>query len=229
MNAKQKINNTCAILENMIQIENYHDKYTRMQEENNRIISEYFPKVEKILKVAKNYSVNYFNNCIPKGAIYGRMTRNLYVYIDNFQQFARANAKANHYVYIYMMDTRKESTFHKEKISVHSDWYRMFYAYIAYNNMFANKCDNVLCLKRGNSDIPKEKKSPQSNYNMSYKQVKVQNNERTKNENSEEIYINRDVNFDRYQQKIQVNDIIEKQNKYKKVVEDLRRGKCKNK
>ena len=99
---------------------------------------------------------------------------------------------------------------------------------IASKNTFNDESTGALTQSDGDG-IPKEKKSPQSNYNMSYKQVKVQNNERTKNENSEEIYINRDVNFDRYQQKIQVNDIIEKQNKYKKVVEDLRRGKCKNK
>lgn len=37
----------------------------------------------KPFKIAQDFTVQYFGICIPKNAIYGRLTKNIYIFVDD--------------------------------------------------------------------------------------------------------------------------------------------------
>ena len=97
----------------------------------------------KLLKVAKGYGTQYFNNFIPKNSIYGRLTKTIYIYCDDFAQFNSTNTLFD----VYIMDTRKKSHFDKVLIKKHSPLYNLLFAYIDYYNMYDVKVEYCLHMK----------------------------------------------------------------------------------
>lgn len=130
-------------------------------------IKNYIDISNKKLKVCKNYDTQYFNNPLPKGCIYGRPTKNLYIYVDNLWQF---NPKygLTQFV-IWVLDQRKDVHFHETVVSKYTEWYNMIYAYIAYHELFDAKVEPLLC-RIGKKP---ERKQPQTydgyNYNVPYR------------------------------------------------------------
>ena len=110
------------------------------------IILRYTDKALAKLKIAHNFSVNYFGICIPKNAVYGRVTKNLFVYITDFSQFYAGNGKTRFSVYV--LDQRKDGHFVKTIVSKHTEWYNMIYAFIAYHDHFGAKVEYQYCMNR---------------------------------------------------------------------------------
>ena len=130
-----------------------------------KIILDYTDIALSKLKIAKNFSVNYFGICIPKNAIYGRVTKNLYVYITDFMQFFPNNKRTR--FEIYVLDQRKDSRFRKTIVSKHTEWYNMIFAFIEYHNHFTEKVEYQYCINRG---LPKPmRKEPQTKTGYMYK------------------------------------------------------------
>lgn len=68
------------------------------------------------LKIASGYGTQYHNNLIPKNALYGRITKYIFVYISDFRIYTRSvkkhKEKVNQaYFKIHIMDTQKSSKF----------------------------------------------------------------------------------------------------------------------
>lgn len=100
---------------------------------------------KKYLKVANGYGTQYFGNFIPKNAIYGRLTKHIYIYCIDFKQFDIAH---NYTLFdVYMMDTRKQDKFQKVLIRKHTPLYNILYAFIDYNNMYNIKVEYCLHMK----------------------------------------------------------------------------------
>lgn len=141
---------------------------------NQNIVNNYIDKSQRIFKIARNFSVQYFGNCIPKGAVYGRPTNNLYIYIDDFGQFKpeQCNTRFN----IWILDSRStDGRFHKTTVSKHTEWYNLIFSFIEYNNLYDEKCVSVACMKRIGG-LP-QRKEAQGNtgytYTVPYKHRKV--------------------------------------------------------
>lgn len=123
------------------------------------------------LKICKQYGTNYFGNPLPKGCVYGRATKNVYVYVDNLWQF---NPKYNVTRFIiWVLDARKDSRFKEIVVSKHTDWYNMIFAFIDYNNLFDAKVEPLLCRITGQP----VRKQPQTYdghmYNVPYRHRKI--------------------------------------------------------
>ena len=103
-------------------------------------------KMFKPFKRALNFNVEYHGTCIPKNAIYGRFTKNVYVYIDDYKQFKNKPKL----VKMHIMDVRKESTFKARLVKPDNPIFEIANEYITVHNLFDMKCENVLCLKRAN-------------------------------------------------------------------------------
>lgn len=117
------------------------------------------------LKLAKSFTVNYFGICIPKNAIYGRPTRNIYIYIDNMQQFNPTHKRTRFNVHI--LDARKDAKFHKTTISKHTEWYNLIYAFIEYHDLFDTVCEYQYCINQAGGKP--ERKQPQTHTGYMYK------------------------------------------------------------
>lgn len=135
------------------------------------IINNYIDIANKKLKVCKSYGTNYLGNPLPKGCVYGRPTKNLYVYIDNLWQF-NPEYKLTRFT-IWILDQRKNTRFHKTLVSKHTEWYNMIYAFIAYHELFNSKVEPLLC-RIGKKP---ERKQPQTyegyNYNVPYRHRRI--------------------------------------------------------
>ena len=116
------------------------------------------------LKIARNFSVNYFGICIPKNSIYGRPTKNLYVYITDFEQFLPDNGRTR--FNIYVLDQRKDGKFHKVTVSKHTSWYKIIFAFINYHQHFNVKVEYQYCL---NHISKPDRKEPQTKTGYMYK------------------------------------------------------------
>lgn len=123
------------------------------------------------LKICKQYGTGYFNNPLPKGCIYGRPTKNLYIYVNNFSQF-KPEYNLTKFV-IWVMDVRSASKFKEILVSKHTEWYNMIFAFIDYHNLFDAKVEPNL-YRIGKRP---ERKQPQTytgyDYNVPYRHRKV--------------------------------------------------------
>lgn len=125
--------------------------------------SKYIDFAMSKLKIAKTFDVNYFGICIPKNAVYGRMTKNLYVYITDYAQFTDNRTRFN----IYILDKRsKDGRFHRTTISKHTEWYNIIYAFIDYHDLYDTKVEYQYCLSRISKPTRKE---PQTKTGYMYK------------------------------------------------------------
>ena len=109
----------------------------------NKIVIDNIDNANKLLKVAKGYGTQYFNNFIPKNAIYGRLTKTISIYCEDFKQFNSTQTLFN----VYIMDTRNQSNFSKVLIKKYSPLYNILYAYIDYHNMYDIKVEYCLHMK----------------------------------------------------------------------------------
>ena len=145
------------------ELRNYKKHLEEKAEARNNIINNYIDIANSKLKIAKNFSVNYFGNCIPKNAVYGRATKSLYVYVDDFQQFhpIYKNTKFT----IYILNSRKDAHFKKTIVSKHTEWYKMLYAYIEYHKLYSVKCIPVNCINRADGKPMRKEPQTKTGYN----------------------------------------------------------------
>lgn len=135
--------------------QDYKNNLLEKQEQRQKLVNKYIDIAMSKLKIAKNFSVQYFNNCIPKNAIHGKVTNNIYVYVDDFQQFhpVRKNTRFT----IWTLDKRKNSVFRRTTISKNTEWYNMIFAFIEYHKLYSVKCIPVNCTRRaGGMPLRKE-------------------------------------------------------------------------
>ena len=114
----------------------------------------------KEFKQAKGYNINYHNHCIPKNAIYGRLTKTVYVYIRDFSPFYNDDKLAR----VYIMDIKKHDNFKPFLIKRDNIIFKLAHDYVCKNNIDKNtKCENVLCMNR--SYKPTERRTNDYVYN----------------------------------------------------------------
>jgi len=152
----------------------------------NTITDNYIDKALSKLKICKQYGTGYFDNPLPKGCVYGRPTRNIYIYIDNLWQFD-PQYELTQFV-IWILDARKDTQFHKTLVSKHTEWYNMIFAFIDYHNLFNAKVEPNL-YRMGKKP---ERKQPQGyngyTYNVPYRHRKVLEWENTFTTETDAIY-----------------------------------------
>lgn len=138
------------------------------------------------LKICKCYGTNYLGNPLPKNCVYGRMTKNVYIYIDNLWQFD-TQYKLTRFV-VWKMDTRKSPKFSEVVVEKHTEWYNMFFAFIDYNDLFDTKVEPLLC----RIGAKPERKQPQTydgyNYNVPYRHRRTLEWENTFTTETDAIY-----------------------------------------
>lgn len=110
---------------------------------NKNLILDNIDNASKLLKVAKGYGTQYYNNFIPKNAIYGRLTKTVYIYCIDLKQFGTSNTLFD----IYIMDTRTNTQFSKILIKKYSPLYNLLFSYIDYNDMYDIKVEYCLHMK----------------------------------------------------------------------------------
>lgn len=126
-------------------------------------------------KIARNFSVQFYNQCIPKNAIYSRLNKNVIIYVSNYQQFKEAeNLKSK--IQIYKLDVRSNSGKFKPYIldlskNLDVALCLQLLQFIKENNLYDVKCENQLMLSRISK--PTRREIPESNYNVSYPQRKI--------------------------------------------------------
>ena len=138
------------------------------------------------LKICKQYGTGYFNNPLPKGCVYGRPTRNLYIYIDNLWQF---DPQYNFTRFIiWVLDARKDAQFHEIVVSKHTEWYNMIFAFIDYHDLFNATVEPNL----HRTGKKPERKQPQTytgyNYNVPYRHRRILEWEDTFTTETDAIY-----------------------------------------
>jgi hypothetical protein len=112
----------------------------------------------KPFKIAADFTTHYFNTCVPKNASYGRLTKNIYIFIDNYSQF-RPNMQGIDSITINVLDARKDSNFHKCIIKkyirnrktnemVQNPTFEFCYNFVAKNKLWNTKCENILRYNR---------------------------------------------------------------------------------
>lgn len=100
----------------------------------------------KPFKIAQDFTVQYFGICIPKNAIYGRLTKNIYIFVDDFRQF-RPNMH-NCTISIHLLDIRKDSKFKKYIVKDSNIIFKLCYDFIAKNKLWDTICENNLCYRK---------------------------------------------------------------------------------
>lgn len=116
-----------------------------------------YNEMYKPFKIATDFTTHYFDTCIPKNASYGRLTKNIYIFIDNYSQF-RLNMQGIDTITINVLDARKDGRFHKCIIKryirnrktnemVQNPTFEFCYNFVAKNKLWNIKCENVLRYK----------------------------------------------------------------------------------
>ena len=100
----------------------------------------------KPFKIAQDFTVQYFGICIPKNAIYGRLTKNIYIFVDDFRQF-RPNMH-NCTISIHLLDIRKDNQFKKYIVKDSNIIFKLCYDFIAKNKLWDTICENNLCYRK---------------------------------------------------------------------------------
>lgn len=99
----------------------------------------------KDFKIATGYNVNYHNHCIPKNAIYGRLTPTVYIYITDFASFYNDAQVAK----IHIMDIKKHDHFKQYLVKNTNVIFKLAHDFIHSKGISPNtKCENVLCINR---------------------------------------------------------------------------------
>lgn len=100
----------------------------------------------KPFKQARNFSVHYYEHCIPKNAIYGRLTPTVYIYIKDFKSFYNDDKLAR----VYIMDAKSNNYFRPFLVKRDNIIFKLAYDFIHKAKIPADtKCINVLCMERG--------------------------------------------------------------------------------
>ncbi len=134
----------------------------------------------KPFKIANSYGINYFNHCIPKNAMYGRINKHTYIYINDYKQFTMNMHNINS-IRVHILDTYKQDYFITMTIYKNNPLFKMCYNFVAKNNLWNVKCENVLCMHRARV-IPTLRKPQKYNQN-------------TGRDRSRTIGINDDIKF----------------------------------
>lgn len=127
------------------------------------IMNEYIDLAQKKLKIAKNFDVQYFGMCIPKNAIYGRISKFYYIYVTDFLQFKDTKKTI---FSIRAMDTRKHGKFQYAQIKKHSLLYNYIIAMLEFNEWYNTKIQYQYCINRIEKPVRKE---PQTKTGYMYK------------------------------------------------------------
>ena len=126
------------------------------------IVTKYYETAARYLKVAENFDIQFFGNSIPKNAIYGRISKFVWIYVDDFRQFKTEQTRFD----ILLLDKRSQSgRFKQEQISKHSDIFYHILAMIEYHGL--TKCEYHLRL----TNKPKMHTVGQPIYNASPRQL----------------------------------------------------------
>lgn len=105
---------------------------------------QYYDDAKKYLKIAQNFSVQYFGNCIPKNAIYGKVSKVYFLYVDDYKQFFTKQTIFK----IWTLDKRSKSgRFQESLIKKHSMIYNHIMAMIEFHELENTKCEYQLKLK----------------------------------------------------------------------------------
>ena len=185
----------------------------------NNITYNYIDIALSKLKICKQYGTGYFDNPLPKGCVYGRPTRNLYIYIDNLWQF---NPKYDITKFvIWVLDTRKDTRFHEIVVSKHTEWYNMIFAFIDYHDLF----DAIVEPPMYRIGKRPDRKQPQGyngyTYNVPYRHRKVLEWENTFTTETDAIhkpvmYVDRQRTQKIQEKQAQIDKVVKKHyNKYK--------------
>lgn len=103
----------------------------------------YLKYAEEHIKLARNFSVNYFGIPIPKNALYGR-EHNMYFYVDNYSQFNNPKREKFYVQFLYPKDkTFKYGAIYKKTIL-----YKMIIALIDKYDLWDVKCEKQLMLSK---------------------------------------------------------------------------------
>lgn len=99
---------------------------------------QFYDDAKQYLKVAQNFSYQYFNQGIPKNAIHGRISKNVYIYVTDYKQFWTPRTRLN----VFLLDCRSDDgLFHKTLIKKHSRLYNDILAMIVYHDL-----KDVVCI-----------------------------------------------------------------------------------
>lgn len=110
-----------------------------------QFISKFYPKATEKLKIANGYGTQYYNNFIPRNAIYGRLSQHVYIYVTNFSQFK--DLTQNTYE-VYLMDIRRSFRFRRKSVKKNSLTFCMILSMVLYNNMYDTKVEYSLNMKQ---------------------------------------------------------------------------------
>lgn len=84
----------------------------------------------KPLKIASTFtSIDKFQ--VPSGAVYGRITPNMYIYISDFNQFKTERPKYT----MYILDMRSDKRFRRTSLTPNNFAYKAILAFIKTNNL----------------------------------------------------------------------------------------------
>ena len=118
------------------------------------------------LKIAKNFSVQYFGNCVPKNAIYGRLSKYVYMYVDNYAQFNNPKVRLFN---VKVLDSRKDSRFKDGMIKKGTTIYNMVMALIDSYDLYDTVC--IYPLKMNSDKKPESRRIGEYVYKSSPRQL----------------------------------------------------------
>lgn len=95
----------------------------------------------KHIKIAQNFSVQYFGYKIPKNALHMRVTDTCWIYVTDFKQFNNPNYK---YYGVYMLDSTVSNSF--RPVIVHKQRFLgvMLSEYILEHDLYNTTCIPVM-------------------------------------------------------------------------------------
>lgn len=95
-----------------------------------KVTKKHPPKLYKPLKIASTFTS--IDACqIPSGAVYGRITPNIYVYISDFDQFQSSQPKYT----MYIMDMRSDKKFRRTSLTKRNFAYKPILRFIKARNL----------------------------------------------------------------------------------------------
>lgn len=101
----------------------------------------------KSFKVSRTFTTQYFGINLPLNCLYGRITQHIYIYIDDYAQF-RPNMDGIKAISVNILDSRKDSGFHKYIVNNKNMLFALCYNAVAQNNLWNIKCENNLCYRK---------------------------------------------------------------------------------
>lgn len=128
----------------------------------------------KPLKIATTFtSIDRFQ--IPKGAVYGRITPNMYIYVSDFEQFKIERPKYT----MFLLDMRSDNNFRRVSLTKNNFAYEPIISFIKAHNLIGSTCskyyNNTRKYYTKNGEVagaPRERLIPQPESRI-YKQSMV--------------------------------------------------------